>query len=365
MLEKLLTVCVAFFVSGNSFGDTVVSSDAVEFKAQISSDESWRVFPSYAAVKDGGVFKTTMRAWVYEEEDRSVIRSAAIESLKTLLGLSHLVLDENIFRLRARYFLVDNERHKTISVFHKKKFLATGETDESGQVILNLEWQPANIAALKRPVWITSKFIPKTAMAPIEDNQTIQLLPEKGLSVISDIDDTIKHTGVLQKKELLESTFGRPFASIKGMANLYQKFEKNASSAFHYVSSSPWQLQPDLQDFIVQEGFPMGSFHLKSFRLKDRKFFTLFEDPFTHKTSIIESIFNDLPHRDFYLIGDSGEKDPEIYANLAKRFPNRVARILIRLVPTHSADDSRFAAAFAGVDPTKWQLFSLPSELKF
>ena len=40
-------------------------------------------------------------------------------------------------------------------------------------------------------------------------------------------------------------------------------------AAFHYVSSSPWQLYASLAEMCESEGFPCGSFHLRSFRLRD------------------------------------------------------------------------------------------------
>ena len=46
-----------------------------------------------------------------------------------------------------------------------------------------------------------------------------QVLPPKGIAVVSDIDDTIKDSNVLDKKELLANTFLRPFRAVSGMAD--------------------------------------------------------------------------------------------------------------------------------------------------
>jgi len=40
------------------------------------------------------------------------------------------------------------------------------------------------------------------------------------------------------------------------------------------------------------------------------------------------------PHRQFILIGDSGERDPEVYLQIAKKYPQQVGVILIREVYT-------------------------------
>ncbi len=70
---------------------------------------------------------------------------------------------------------------------------------------------------------------------------TIYVLASHGISVISDIDDTIKISQVLSKRRLLKHTFYSYFKPVDGMSELYQKwYEQNCQ--FHYVSASPWQL---------------------------------------------------------------------------------------------------------------------------
>ena len=44
----------------------------------------------------------------------------------------------------------------------------------------------------------------------------IQLIEPYGVSVISDIDDTLKHTYVANRREMLASTFLRPFEEVGG-----------------------------------------------------------------------------------------------------------------------------------------------------
>ena len=90
----------------------------------------------------------------------------------------------------------------------------------------------------------------------------VQLLEPTGFSVVSDIDDTIKVSQVLDKGELLANTFIRPYREVTGMATQYRQWAKHGA-AFHYVSSSPWQLFQPLMNFMETSGFPAGDFHLK------------------------------------------------------------------------------------------------------
>ncbi len=45
-----------------------------------------------------------------------------------------------------------------------------------------------------------------------------QWIGDEGLCVVSDIDDTIKHTQVRQRREMLLNTFAREFTAVPGMA---------------------------------------------------------------------------------------------------------------------------------------------------
>jgi phosphatidate phosphatase APP1 len=69
-------------------------------------------------------------------------------------------------------------------------------------------------------------------------------------------------------------------------------------------------------------------------------------------------IFNSL--RTLVLIGDSGERDPEIYGFIARKYPKRVHQIFIRAVKGETKDDKRFLQAFTDVPREKWVIFTDP-----
>ena len=156
----------------------------------------------------------------------------------------------------------------------------------------------------------------------------ILLYPRRGLSIVSDIDDTIKDSQVGDRKELLANTFLREFRSIEGMADLYSDWA-GQGAAFHYVSSSPWQLLEALTAFNNEGGFPDGSMHLRNFRLRDQLLRKLVLRR-NGKVIAIRKLLQALPDREFVLIGDSGEKDPKIYRKICKQFPGRVKAVFIR-----------------------------------
>ncbi|KAF9193438.1 hypothetical protein BGZ51_003242 [Haplosporangium sp. Z 767] len=166
---------------------------------------------------------------------------------------------------------------------------------------------------------------------------TVNLIDPKGVSVISDIDDTIKETNVTAgARAILENTFLYDMRVVPGMPEVYKSWWKQGA-AIHYVSNSPWQLIPSLLDFFHNSKFPPGSAHL---RLHDSVLRTYFMAPGEHKRKTIREILTDFPERKFILIGDSGEIDMEIYTEMALEFEDQVLKIFIRDISTARLKES-------------------------
>jgi phosphatidate phosphatase APP1 len=67
--------------------------------------------------------------------------------------------------------------------------------------------------------------------------------------------------------------------------------------------------------------------------------------------------------RYYVLVGDSGEKDPEIYGTITREYPDRIRAIFIRAIKGEAFDDQRFLTAFEGVSREKWQIFNDPQQV--
>jgi len=207
-----------------------------------------------------------------------------------------------------------------------------------------------------------------SAVLPKDDGRTfrteVQLLEDQGVSVISDIDDTIKVTGCHDKKLLLENTLLEDFKAAPGVPALYQRWAERGV-AFHYVSNSPLPLLGALSRFIDDAGLPRGSIKLKPFRWKDGTFLDLLAAPEDHKAEVLEGLVGRFSQRKFVLVGDTGERDPEIYAAVARKFPDRIAKIYLRdpQAGTPGLED-RMNETFEGLPDTLWTVFIDGSEIK-
>ncbi|MCU7811355.1 MAG: App1 family protein [Candidatus Thiodiazotropha sp. (ex Notomyrtea botanica)] len=303
-----------------------------------------------------------IHGWIFEREEDSAWRKAALSGLAKALGLEDDAVTNRYFQERARMFLVDNERWKSPEIQIGGNRFITERSATNGHFKGQIHLGQDEIADQ-----IGDGLLSFSAVTEIDDKREfssqVQLLPSEGVSVISDIDDTIKESMVLDKRALLANTFLRPYQSVEGMAGIYSDWEKGGA-AFHYVSSSPWQLYPFLAQFMGQKGFPRGAFHLKQFRAKDRSLFKMFASSEETKPPIIRSIFETWPEHRFILVGDSGEKDPEIYGQIAREFPDRVRHIFIRRVEGADNTAERFDASFSGLSTSRWSLFSDPQRIR-
>jgi len=331
--------------------------------AGLKSDETVIIYPGDARWEGAaGQWEAELHLWVGELEPRGI----ALGALEQALGLATelTAVESAIFRERARWFLADNERGKRVSVRVGAERIEIGPSAANGHACATLRLDQVESEELVGPASgrVVEVKIEDPGREPSPRGE-LYLLAEHGLSVISDIDDTIKITGVRDRRELLRNTFLRPFRAVPGMAEVYQAWQSREGAQFHYVSASPWQLYPALDAFRRAEGFPAGTYHLKNFRWKDESFFDLFGSPIEYKLGVIEPLLERYPKRRFRLVGDSGEADPEVYGELARRYPAQIERILIRELSGATDASERYRTAFRDVPRERWSLVTEPGEL--
>ncbi len=155
---------------------------------------------------------------------------------------------------------------------------------------------------------------------------------DAAFGVISDVDDTILETGVQRVGRMVRQTItgsALTRASFPGAAQLYGDLAAGTNPVF-YVSSSPWNLHGFLVAFIRHHGFPVGPVLLRDMlgTSAGRE----------QKPGRIQEVLDLHPGLRFVLVGDSGEKDPEIYAAIVRANPGRILAIYIREVRLDPGD---------------------------
>jgi hypothetical protein len=330
----------------------------------LKSDEQVLFLPDYAwRDPDGGGWRIPVHGIVFEPERRTL----ALAALKAALGLAGEAPSEEEsarFTPRARAFLVDHERGKRIGVRFGARVFEVGESAPDGHFRGEVRLADADVAAAAAGARRLSFLAVTNAGDPREFRGTAHLLADTGVSVISDVDDTIKVSNVGDRRALLRTTFYEPYRAVDGMAAAYRHWATAHGATFHYVTASPWQLYEPLAEFAAQSGFPEGTWHMQPFRVQDGTFLTLFDSPGTHKPPMLEPLLARFPRRRFVLVGDSSERDPEIYGDLARKFPDRVAMILIRDESGQSVESARYLAAFRDVPESRKSVFRDATEIR-
>ncbi|SHI80219.1 App1 family protein [Aquimarina spongiae] len=176
----------------------------------------------------------------------------------------------------------------------------------------------------------------------IDDNEfpSQMLIPstKAEFGIISDIDDTIIHTGVASffKWRVIANTIFKNFdkrQAIEGTVKFYKKLQEGTNTTpenpFFYVSNSPWNLYDYLSAFFKKNNFPKGPILLRDFRTPFDK---TPKPKIPHKKSEILNLLQTYPKMKFVLIGDCGEKDAYIYRKIAEDFPGRILAIYLRSV---------------------------------
>ncbi|KAL2136593.1 hypothetical protein VTI74DRAFT_2898 [Chaetomium olivicolor] len=184
---------------------------------------------------------------------------------------------------------------------------------------------------------VALEFVPTDMRVLANENisttKPVEIIDPRGVSLISDVDDTVKRSNIwMGAREIFRNTFVRDLAdlTIDGVKEWYHRMHE-LGVKLHYCSNSPWQLFPVLATFFHTAGFPQGSIHLKQY---SGMLQGIFEPVAERKKGTLEAIIRDFPERKFLLVGDSGEADLEVYTELALANPGRILAIFIRDVTT-------------------------------
>ena len=136
---------------------------------------------------------------------------------------------------------------------------------------------------------------------------------------MSDIDDTVKITNVLDTAKELEATFLDEAQPVEGMPDLYASLKSSLQNPqFIYVSGSPSQLYPLLHSFIGAT-YPPGPILLQNVTITDIAKLSSLSSPSSiqaHKLAMIDRIHDWYPQKKFIAIGDSTQRDPETYGEV-------------------------------------------------
>ncbi len=338
--------CRAFICSLRTVLSLVFVFLCTSRTVMLADDELVLFYPACGHL-EGDTWTIELRYWVYE--DRSWTQ-AAVSGLAEGLGE---IRDDQLrhFEDRARHFLADSESREIVTFEfdqdpEKQSWQlkdADGvviKTDGNGLASGKIQLPAAKAKVLLQHQRSTNGWL--TFHATSTDHSgtgRIQLIEPSGISIISDIDDTLKITEIAAGGEVVfRNTFLKDFRAAPELRDVFQR---HADAPVHYVSGGPWQMYDPLQQFLHSDkgSWPEGTFHMRPLRKnllttaswKDFANMLLNDEgTLEHKVAEISHLMERFPERRFVLLGDSGEKDPEVYRAILEKYPMQVEQILIR-----------------------------------
>jgi len=251
-------------------------------------------------------------------------------------GIEHLETDGRIRTLRNFYKRMGSEEKQNIRVDARWSH-GSAELRSDREGYINMKALHGLGAPTQENSWVDLEF--KLNHETFDHSTSTKILrPGAGaeFGLISDIDDTIIHTGVASRLKwqlLVNSIIKNPFIRrpLLGVRDFYQALHEGKSgkptNPVFYVSNSPWNLYGYLNLFLEHNQFPKGPLILRDIGVKPIE-----HSAFGGKYGRVKEIIEAFPKMKFVLSGDSAESDADIYLQLAREYPDQIHSIFIRTV---------------------------------
>ncbi len=165
-----------------------------------------------------------------------------------------------------------------------------------------------------------------TAVAPV------RMVPAGTTAgLVSDLDDTVIVTMLPEPAKALRNAFieresaRRP---VPGMAALYRELvAAHPGLLVVYLSTGAWNTVIPMRAFLHRHGFPPGPMLMTDWGPTPTGWFRSGPE---HKRTSLRRLLEDFPEISWLLVGDDGQHDPSIYAELREEHPDRVRGIALR-----------------------------------
>ena len=196
----------------------------------------------------------------------------------------------------------------------------------------NTSWHEAHLELIA-PVQKDGKRIEATAgiLIPQEDIE---------FGIISDLDDTVIRTGAADRLQYIRTMLlnnAHSHLAFDGVAAFYRALQHGPDGQGHnpifYVSRGAWNFYDLHESFMEAHDIPAGPILLRDVGLQEGE-----KSKEDHKPLIIRKLLETYPDLPFVLVGDSGQKDPEIYRDIAREYPSRIRAVYLRDVTRRKRD---------------------------
>ncbi len=278
----------------------------------------------------------------YASEEHLVIRGRVLTKLKGQTASEDAGIITN-FRQMLSLFLTDEVADVRVYAGDVEAL-----TDEEGYFTLLLP-KPETSGWVDIPVHIDG-FEDATICSAFIAPSAAEFM------VISDIDDTVMETGAYSlARNLWTSLTGNALTRhiYADAVTLISDLSKGGQNPIFYVSSSPWNLYGFLNDIFERNALVRGPMFLRDLGLSETKLIT--DGHGNHKGGSIDLLIRAHPDLPVVLMGDTGQKDAEIYAGIVNSHPGRVAAVVLR--ETRNGSDDSDLGSIAKIEAANVPVF--------
>ncbi|KAK6336796.1 hypothetical protein TWF718_009584 [Orbilia javanica] len=367
--QRLLQVAAITALTSSVFANPIPPrepTDNIPRGSPLVTDEILLLDAPAFKSSEGDQWTASIRMFTHLRQIDSKIFSTALTTAIEALGIEIGNKASNVLERTKLFLAIPRSGIEVDLDIVGCESILTGETSKTG-----LLEQSIGIGACSGS--LKQRVISGSAPGFFKDRQFESLLFPSlptGFGVVSDVDDTIKVSHVLDTKLKLQAALVDDHVAVDGMPELYSKWDGELGNpAWFYLTGSPYQLYPSLRKFIFDE-YPQGPMITKNITYTDiPNLFKYIVDEDVdeilgdYKITQLEKLRSFYPQKKFITIGDSTQADPEAYAEIARRYPDFIQCIFIRKVDGADNRFERFLSAFAGVPASKWTVFTEPSEL--
>lgn len=156
--------------------------------------------------------------------------------------------------------------------------------------------------------------------------------------IVSDIDDTVMITALPRPMLAAWNTFivdEHARNPTPGMPVLYDRMSSSDDvGLLVYLSTGPWNVATTLKRFLERNLYPKAPLLLTDWGPTPTRYFRSGKD---HKISQLRRLAEEFPGYRWFLIGDNGQHDEEIYGWFEEHYPDRVEAVVIRQLSASEA----------------------------
>ncbi|KAI5198509.1 hypothetical protein AUEXF2481DRAFT_33210 [Aureobasidium subglaciale EXF-2481] len=196
----------------------------------------------------------------------------------------------------------------------------------------------------------------------VQNTADVLFVPPRGVTIIADVDDTIREMNTWNPKQALLNVFVRPFRPWRDMPevlrNLKQRIEAEGQNVhIHYLTDAP---EPIARSYFqnMTEFFPYGSFDFRPMN------FTSTRQMIAAREHNLIRLMESFPERRFISIGDTANSMERFPSDMNRFYP-RIQCLIVRDVQATEPSDwlTPDTRKFLDLADTEYLFFRVPGDL--